>query len=163
MPLMTMRLLLCVLSATLVAGCERSREIERELQVLDVETGWFDAGIVAGGLNKLVPTATLRLQNVSDREISSVQLNAIFRRVGTEESWGEHFFYGIDRNGLEAGATGEPLVIRSNLGYTGEQPRLQMLQNVDFVDVRMELYGKHGSRTWVKLGEFDIERQLITE
>jgi hypothetical protein len=159
---MVHRFLLCMLAVALLAGCGRSREIEQELRILDVETGWFDAGIEAG-MNKLVPSVTLRIQNTSDREISSVQLNAIFRRVGETETWGTRLLQGIDREGLEAGATGDPLIIRSDLGYTGEQARLQMLQNENFVDVQMELFGKHGSRTWVKLAEVPIERQLITE
>lgn len=159
---MVHRFLLCMLAVALLAGCVRSREIEQELRILDVETGWFDAGIEAG-MNKLVPSVTLRIQNTSDREISSVQLNAIFRRVGETETWGTRLLQGIDRDGLEAGATGDPLIIRSDLGYTGEQARLQMLQNENFVDVQMELFGKHGSRTWVKLAEVPIERQLITE
>jgi hypothetical protein len=159
---MVHRFLLCMLAVALLAGCGRSREIEQELRILDVETGWFDAGIEAG-MNKLVPSVTLRIQNTSDREITSVQLNAIFRRVGETETWGTRLLQGIDREGLEAGATGDPLIIRSDLGYTGEQARLQMLQNENFVDVQMELFGKHGSRTWVKLAEVPIERQLITE
>jgi hypothetical protein len=37
-----------------------------------------------------------------------------------------------------------------------------MLQNRDFVDAKVEVFGKHGSRTWVKMGEFPIERHLLT-
>ena len=38
-----------------------------------------------------------------------------------------------------------------------------MLQNREFVDAKVEIFGKHGSRLWVKLGEFTIDRQLLTE
>ena len=31
-----------------------------------------------------------------------------------------------------------------------------------FVDVRVEIFGKHGSRTWAKMGEYAIERKLLT-
>ena len=66
-------------------------------------------------------------------------------------------------NGLTAGATGNSLVLRSPLGYTGTQPRIQMLQNREFVDARVEIYGKHGSRSWVKMAEYQVDRQLLTE
>ena len=69
----------------------------------------------------------------------------------------------IDTSGLKAGATADDIVLRSTLGYTGSQSRIQMLQNRDFVDARVEVFGKHGSRTWVKMGEFQIDRQLLTE
>jgi hypothetical protein len=38
-----------------------------------------------------------------------------------------------------------------------------MLQNKEFVDARVEIFGKHGSRNWVKMGEYPIDRQLLTE
>jgi hypothetical protein len=67
----------------------------------------------------------------------------------------------IGSNGLGAGQTGSALVLRSTLGYTGEQSRSQMLQNREFVDARVEIFGKHGRRNWVKMGEFPIERKLL--
>ena len=54
-------------------------------------------------------------------------------------------------------------MLRSALGYTGEQPRMQMLQNKDFVDAKVEMFLKQGSQVWAKLGEFPIERQLLTQ
>ncbi len=36
--------------------------------------------------------------------------------------------------------------MRSTLGYTGEQPRMQMLQNKEFVDARVEIFLKQGSK-----------------
>jgi hypothetical protein len=144
------------------AACE-SREVEKDLRIVGVNTGWYDAGIVSGGMNKLVPSISLELENVSDRDIASVQLEAHFKRGSEQEAWGQpHFILAIDRNGLAAGAKTPGIVLRSSLGYTGSQARLQMLQNAQFVDARVEIFGKHGSRTWVKMGEFAIDRQLLT-
>jgi hypothetical protein len=38
-----------------------------------------------------------------------------------------------------------------------------MLQNSQFVDARVEIFGKHGRRQWVKIGEYQIDRQLLTQ
>lgn len=155
------RPLIPVLLAVLaIAGC--SREVENDLRVIDVRSGWFDAGIV-DGQNKLVPSISLRLENVSDRAIDRVQLNAVFKRVGEEEMWGSHLASGIGPEGLEPGATSAPIVLRSPLGYTGPQARMQMLQNKEFVDATVEVFGKHGSRTWIRINETQIDRQLLTE
>jgi hypothetical protein len=145
----------------LVAGC-RSREVEKDLALTEIHTGWYDLGVV-DGQNKLVPSVTLRLQNVSTEPIARVQINAVFRRVGEAEEWDAHFVRGIGPEGLEPGAKGGELVLRSERGYTGSQSRLQMLQNEEFVDARVEIFGKHGSRNWVKIGEYTIDRQLLTE
>lgn len=151
-----------LLAAIALAACE-SRDVQKDLKIVNVHTGWYDSGIVEGGKNKLVPSISLELQNVSDREIASVQLNAVFRQVGDEKSWDDHFVRAIDRNGLDAGATTEPIVLRSRFGYTGSEARLRMLQNREFVDARVEIFGRHGRRTWAKMGEFQIDRQLLTD
>ena len=156
--------LLAVAFATLLSvSCGRSEAAIASLEPLDVVTGWFDDGIVEGGKNKLVPSVTLKLRNKSDQPIRSIQINAIFRRVGEQEMWGEYFGWAIPREPLPAGATTNTLVMRSALGYTGEQPRMQMLQNREFIDAKVEIYLKQGSRVWAKLAEFPIQRQLLTQ
>jgi hypothetical protein len=155
--------LLIILSVAVIvaSGC-RAREVEKDLRLTAVETGWYDAGIVEGQ-NKIVPTVTFRIQNVSQEPIDDVQINAVFRRLDEAEAWGDRLVRGIGDEGLPPGATGEPLVVRSERGYTGMESRLQMLKNSQFVDAKVELFGKHGSRTWVKMGEYPIDRELITD
>lgn len=62
------RLTICLGCVLLVAGC-RSREVEKDLTITDIHTGWYDVGVV-DGQNKLVPSITLRLQNVSSEAIA---------------------------------------------------------------------------------------------
>jgi hypothetical protein len=156
------RAIVVLLIGLLVSGC-RNIEVEKAVRITDVQTGWYDAGIVEGQKNKLVPSISLRLENIATDPVESVQINAIFRRVGEQEAWGEHYVMAIPRAGLAPGAKTRPIVLRSNLGYTGTQSRMQMLQNREFVDARVEIFGKSGSRTWVKLGEQQIGRELLTE
>jgi len=152
------RLLTCLVAVATLAGCS-SRDVQRDLKIVDVRTGWYDAGVV-GGQNKLVPGVTLRLQNVSTEDIASVEMNAVFRRVGETQVWGEHFIRAIGRDGLAAGQTGQPILLRSQLGYTGPQGRSQMLQNREFVDAKVDIFGKHDNKPWVKIGEYRVDRQL---
>ena len=82
---MLTRLTICLGIVLLLAGC-RSREVEKDISITDIHSGWYDVGVV-DGQNKLVPSITLRLQNVSSEPISRVQINAVFRRVGEAEEW----------------------------------------------------------------------------
>lgn len=153
-----------ILFATLLSiSCGSSTDAVAALEPLDVVTGWFDDGIIEGGKNKLVPSVSMKLRNKSDQPLKSIQINAIFRRVGEQEMWGEYFGWAIPREPeLAAGASTNTLVMRSTLGYTGDQPRMQMLQNREFVDAKVEIYLKRGSKVWAKLAEYPIQRQLIT-
>ncbi len=155
---------LAVLALLPAAGCAKNVDVSKALEVTDVHTGWYDAGIVEGQKNKIVPSISIKLRNRTSDPVAGVQLNAVFRAVNDKAAWGEHFAKAISTDGLAGGATTNAIVLRSNLGYTSaDQTRLQMLRNTQFVDAKVEIYGKHGSQTWVKLGEYPIARQLLTQ
>jgi len=161
----TSRLFPTVLAALAVVFATSCNRVDPTtvLEPTEVITGWYDNGIQPDGKNKLVPSISLRLRNKSGEPVRSVQINAVFRRVGEEEMWGEHFGWAIQRDPLSPGASTEQLVLRSQLGYTGDQPRAQMLQNKEFVDAKVEIFLKQGSQVWAKLAEFPIARQLLTK
>jgi len=159
------RLALLVSVATVAQGaCGPTVDLTKGLKINIVETGWYDAGIV-NGLNKLVPSVTVTLTNVSDQPLPSLQLNASFRRVSEpDKEWGSRFLTAAGSSGLAPGATSDKLVLRSDLGYTGsDQSRQEMLQNSHFVDAKVQLTAKYSNIQWVRMGEFPIERTLLTK
>jgi hypothetical protein len=152
-----------ILISVAALGCGRGVDPVTALEATDVVTGWYDDGIVEGNKNKLVPSISFKLRNKSGGDVRSVQVNAIFKRVNEVEPWGEHYGWAIQGESLPAGQSTRDIVLRSGLGYTGEQPRQQMLTNKEFVDAKVEIFLKQGSRVWAKLAEFPIERQLLTK
>jgi hypothetical protein len=151
--------LLVLLSAV---GCGARADLATAARLEDVTTGWYDAGVTEDGKNKLVPSVTFRIVNAGQAPLGGTQLNLIFKRVTDTEEWTTAFVRGIGSDGLAPGASTPPIVVRGQQGYTGTQARLTMLQNTQFVDFKVEVFGKHTSATWVKLGEYRIERQLLT-
>ena len=150
-----------VLLALLVAGCAPTVDLSTGLEVLDVSTGWYDAGIV-DGKNKLVPSVTFKLKNLSDQNLLVVQVNALFKQINDDSEWGSGFITIAGSEGLAPGATSPETTLRSQLGYTGTESRALMLENSLFVDARVQFFAKYGSTQWVPIGEHPIERLLIT-
>ncbi len=157
-----LRLTSVALLVVALTACRATVDPVASLEPVDVVTGWFDAGIVEGGKNKLVPSLSLKLRNKAGERLRSIQINAIFRRVGESEMWGEHFGWAVSRDGLSPGDMTQELVMQSALGYTSDTPRLQMLQNSQFVDAKVEVFLRQGSQVWAKLAEYPIQRQLLT-
>jgi hypothetical protein len=157
-PVRLLLVLLCVSSA----GCGPTVDLTKGLEVAILDSGWFDAGIV-NGQNKLVPSVTLTLKNVSDQKLVTIQLNCLFRRVNENEEWGSGFKPVVGSDGLPPGATTPPVTVRSQLGYTGSEARQEMLQNTHFVDAKVELFGKYAATQWVLLGTYPIKRQLLVK
>ena len=76
---------------------------------------------------------------------------------------GRRLHKAIGTDGIPPGGSTKPIVLRSNLGYTGIEPRAQMLKNRQFVDAHVQLFAKHGGKQWAKLGEWQIARELLTQ
>lgn len=155
--------LLLLLVITLSAACGPTVDLTKGVEVAILNSGWYDLGIV-NGQNKLVPTVTFTMKNVSDQKLVTLQINALFRRVSENTEWGSGFLTAAGSPGLAPGATTAPITIKSQLGYTGsDQSRQEMLQNTHFVDAKVELFGKYGSTQWVRLGLYPITRQVLAK
>jgi hypothetical protein len=149
-----------LLAALLVASaCGPRVDVRQALQVTELTTGWFDAGIV-NGKNKLVPSVAFRLKNASAAELASIQINVIFEIPPDWED--DTYLRGIGSAGLQPGGASDRMVVRAKNGFTGEQPRAEMLQNTHFKDAKVKIQVKHASNQWVQLGEYPVQRQLLT-
>jgi hypothetical protein len=153
---------LVFLAALATASCGPKVDLTKGLQVVDVSTGWWDAGVV-NGQNKLVPSVTFKFKNVSDQTLDVLQANVVFRRVTEDKEWGSSFVKITGTEGLPPGATSESQTVKSQLGYTGSESRQQMLDNAQFVDAKIELFAKYGNIQWQKVGEYTVPRTLITK
>ena len=150
-----------ILIVVCTAACGPTVDLTRGLHVEILDTGWFDAGIV-NGQNKLVPSVTFTLKNISTQKLTTLQVNALFRRVTEKDEWGSGFVTAAGSSGLAPGATTPPITIRSQLGYTGsDQSRQEMLSNSHFVDAKVEIFAKYGAAQWTRVGEYPITRKLI--
>jgi hypothetical protein len=144
------------------AACGPPLDLKKDLQVVDVRTGWYDAGIL-NGKNKLIPSVSFALKNVSDHPVGSVQMNLAFWRKGEDGEFDDAYLAGaIDRGGLAPGDQTTTITLRGKVGYTGEQPRAEMLAHSLFVDVTARIFVKRGSAQWTLLGEYPVERHLLT-
>jgi hypothetical protein len=154
--------LLLLTTVALSACTTRVIDLPKALEITDVETGYFDAGIV-DGKNKLVPTISIRLKNRDSQPIASIQMLARFSLVGDIEELGSGpYVRAIGPEGLAPGQTGSPVVMKIDVGYTSEAPRAQMFTHTMFRDARVELFAKYAAQDWAKMGEYPIARQLLT-
>src|SRR5215216_2478948 len=110
LPTLRLFLTLGLLLFAAACGAGASEPITKLIEPVDVKTGWFDAG-VENGMNKLLPTVTLTLKNVSSEPVANVQLNAVIRRVGETEEWGGAFQKVVGTEPIPPGGSTKPIVL----------------------------------------------------
>ena len=150
-------LIACALVAA--TACSSTVDLKQNVQVVDVATGWFDAGVV-DGKNKLVPSLTFKLRRPAGVDLSSVSLNLVFKKLdGTE-----HDDVYVQRVTFNDNGETDPIPVRSQTGYTGDPPqsRADMLKHKDFIDMEVEVFARQSSSQWVPLHKVRIERNLLT-
>jgi hypothetical protein len=154
--------ILVLLLPLAAAGCGPSVDLKQAIQVSEVNSGWFDGGIV-NGKNKLVPSLTFRLQKAQpDVDLDSLSLNVVFKKEGDTEPWEDIY---LQRVAFDSSGRTEPLLVRLENGYTGDPPqsRLDMLKHSQFVDLHAQILAKQPSGQWVELHKLTIERRLLTK
>ena len=145
------------------AGCgSPDVDIAKVVKVGNVTTGWFDVGIV-DGQNKLVPTVVFTVTNTGTETLAGLQVFTVFRFIGETEELGSGLVVLRGNDALAPNATSKPITVRANWGFSGLQPRAQMLMHSQFKDARAEIFAKFGAKPFVKIGEAKIARQLLTK
>jgi len=155
-------LAVCLAVSTVVFGvsCGPSVDVQSALRLESVATGWMDGGQVAAG-NKLVPAVSFRVKNTSSETLAPVQVNAIFRRVDSNDEWSNGMVTAAGSRGLAPDARSDRVTIKGTLGYTGPDSQFELLQNSHFVDAKVDLFARYGSRQWVPIGEYAIARAIV--
>jgi hypothetical protein len=135
-------------------------DLKQSIEVTDVASGWFDAGVV-NGQNKLVPTVTFKLRKKGDVELDTIALNLVFKRQGEDGSYDDVFLQRVAFEGAETA----PINVRAQNGYTADPPqtRAEMLKHSLFRDVAVQIFAKQSSAQWVELQRVEVQRQVLTQ
>ena len=147
------------LAVGVTAGCN-SVDLKTQVQVVDVSTGYYDNGLTPAGLNHLVPSVTFSLRNISDREVSSIDMVVMYWAAGQDTEQDESLLKVVGGGGLPAGATSEPVVSRSRIGFTLAAARAELFNHSPFRDWTAKLFLKRGGKI-VPAGEHKIEHKLL--
>jgi hypothetical protein len=154
-----MKRMVLVLAIVFTAACDAPIDVTKAVQVDVTTSGWRFAGVV-DGKNKIVPSVSLTLKNVSGQTLNALQTNAVFRLASSNAEIGADFRPASGSSGLPAAASTEKITLKSSLGYTGTDPVEELLNNSKFSDAKVEVFVKAGSGQWTRLGEYPIARQL---
>lgn len=154
-----MKKLAVVLAVMMTAACSEPIDVAKAVQVNVTTSGWLVAGVV-DGKNKIVPSVSLTLKNVSGQTLNALQTNAVFRLAATNAEIGTDFRPISGSGGLPAAASSDKIRLKAAIGYTGTDPVDELLNNSRFVDAKVELFVKAGSGQWTRVGAYPIARQL---
>ena len=154
-----MKPMMLMLAVVMTAACGEPIDVATAVQVDVTTSGWLVAGVVEGK-NKIVPSVSLTLKNVSGHPLNALQANAVFRLAATNAEIDTDFRPVSASGGLPVASSTEKIRLKAAVGYTGTDPVDELLNNSQFGDAKVEVFVKAGSGEWTRVGEYPIARQL---
>ena len=154
-----LRMTAAAIAALSVAACGPSGTVQ-QLKFTDIISGYHDEGVV-NGENKLVPQVSFKLQNAGTEALGTVQLNVHFQADGADGNMDEVLTRAAGSS-IAAGQSTDVITVRSKVGYTSQQARAEMLRNSQFRDIKVKIFAKSGSSQWSQVGEFTVDRTLLS-
>jgi hypothetical protein len=140
-------------------GCD-SVDLKTAIEVVDVSSGYYDDGLTPAGMNHLVPSVTFSLRNKSGGSVSSVDMIVMYWAQGQDAEQDEALIKAIGGSGLPAGATSDPIVSRSRIGFSMAAPRAELFSQRAFVEWSAKLFLKRGGKI-VPAGEYKIDHRIL--
>jgi hypothetical protein len=171
------------LAAALAAGCSPAVDLENDIELVDVQTGYFDNG-VKDGRNHLLPHLAFKIRNVGDQHVSSVLLTVSFwtddavghaaaiaaaqaagaappEGMTMKEIFSSSQVRGVTDEGIAPGEETSPIVVRPDVGYTLEGPRADFFVHSEFLDVTARVFARRAGGI-VQVGEYVLDQRIIS-
>lgn len=135
-------------------------ELKNSMEITDVETRWVSKEYRAWPPKLiLVPVISFRVKNISDKPLSYVNFNAIFKFKGETKNLGDNFLAAIRKKPVMPGEKSQVITLRSNYGVEGKT--LQSFQNNPYwKTVVVQLFARSFGSQFVLLGEWEVSRTI---
>src|SRR5262245_5040173 len=103
----SMRLLRSLFAVSIVVlsiGCGPAVDLTDGLQIDVVSTRWYES-TATNTQTQLVPALSFNLKHLSDQKLGTLQVNAVFKRLGEDHEWATGFLTAAGSDGLAPGAS----------------------------------------------------------
>ena len=145
------------------AACAKTptdEQVKAMMQITDVSTKWVSKSYQPWPPNLiLVPTISFRVKNLSDKPLTYVNFNAIFKFKDDALNLGDNFLAAIRGTPVPPGELSPTITLKSNFGSEGRS-LATFQKNPQWRQVEVKIFAQtHGSRL-VPLGEWDVSREI---
>lgn len=137
-----------------------TEELKKSLEVVDLQTKWVSKEYRAWPPKLvLVPVISFRVKNISDKPLTYINFNAIFRFQGESKDLGSGFLAAIRKEPIMPGQTSDVITLKSNFGVEGKT--VQSFENNPYwKTVTVKLFARSKGSDYVLLGEYEVSKTI---
>ncbi len=157
-------LLLLLISAAVLAivsaikGQVGAEDIEKGLQIVDVDSEWVDKKSEEPGKITIVPSIRFRVKNVGNKPLAALKFIGIFEFIEDSEEIGDGNLPHLDEP-LQPGEISSLLTITSRYGYSASSKEAFASNAAEWKPVHVRLLARKNAAPG-KLGTYEISRKI---
>lgn len=137
-----------------------SEELAASIEIEDVETKWVDKYYQSWPPKLiLVPAISFRVKNVTDKPLTYINFNAVFRFKNDYENLGDCFLAAIRREPVNPGETSKVILLKSNYGIEAKN-LASFKNNPQWKTVIVKLFSQSKGSQFVNLGEWEVSKKI---
>lgn len=153
---------LVVLSLVIGSGCNTmpTEELQASVELIDIETGWekkyyqpWPPKLI------LVPAVSFKLKNISDKPLTYIYCNAIFKFIDENENLGDNFIAAIRGEPLQPGASSETVKMLCYLGVEGKNVA-HFQHNPAWKTAQVKVFLKSKGSQYILMAEHEVSRKI---
>lgn len=151
-----------ILALVMGSGCKTmpTEELASAVELVDIDTGWekkyyqpWPPKLI------LVPAISFKLKNISDKPLTYIYCNAIFKFIDENENLGDNFIAAIRGEPLQPGAVSETVKMLCYLGVEGKNVA-HFENNPAWKTAQVKVFLKSKGSQYVLMAEHDISRKI---
>lgn len=137
-----------------------TEELKNSMEIVDVETKWVAKEYRAWPPKLvLVPVISFRVKNISEKPLSYVNFNAIFKFQGETKNLGDSFLAAIRKKPVQPGELSSVITLKSNYGVEGKT--LDSFKNNPYwKPVVVNLFARSFGSEFVLLGTWEVSKNI---
>ncbi|MCR4409729.1 MAG: hypothetical protein QHH43_06730 [Candidatus Saccharicenans sp.] len=151
-----------IISGLFFPACKKmsTEELKNSMEIIDVETKWVSKEYRAWPPKLvLVPVISFRVKNISDKPLTYVNFNAIFKFKDETKNLGDNFLAAIRKKPVMPGEVSPVITLKSNYGVEGKT--LDSFKNNPYwKPVVVKLFARSFGSEFVLLGEWEVSKNI---
>lgn len=151
-----------IVSSLLLTGCKKMtpEELKNSMEIINVETKWVSKEYrVWPPKLVLVPVISFQVKNISDKPLTYVNFNAIFKFKDETKNLGDNFLAAIRKEPVLPGQVSPVITLKSNYGVEGKT--LDSFKNNPYwKPVVVRLFARSFGSEFVLLGEWEVSKTI---
>ncbi|RFT16171.1 MAG: hypothetical protein OP8BY_1775 [Candidatus Saccharicenans subterraneus] len=151
-----------IISGLFFPACKKmsTEELKNSMEIIDVETKWVSKEYRAWPPKLvLVPVISFRVKNISDKPLTYVNFNAIFKFKDEAKNLGDNFLAAIRKKPVMPGEVSQVITLKSNYGVEGKT--LDSFKNNPYwKPVVVKLFARSFGSEFVLLGEWEVSKTI---